>query len=163
GLLMPSVYLGEYQVSAAAETTITLTPLLQSPEQANMARTPNVTWTVYEVSPIDGHHWFAGLDDAGLKALIPQAATGLAPAEYQKLIDQYLSDGKDTDETAAEENLWIEVEFLRAHQVTVDAASQNTVDANPFDPNGLAVLDRVRRAKAGDAPGTVDFETGDKA
>jgi hypothetical protein len=163
GKLVPSVYLGEYQVTAAAEAAITLAPLLQSPEQANMARTPNVTWTVYEVSPIDGHHWFAGLDDAALKALIPQAATGLPPAEYQKLIDQYVNDGKDTDETAPPENLWIEVEFLRAHQETVDAAAQNTVDASPFDPNGLAVLDRVRRAKPGENPGTVDFEPGDTA
>ena len=163
GLIVPSAYLGEYQVTAVAETSITIAPLLQSIEQANLAKTPNATWTLFEVSPIDGHNWFAGLDDAALKALIPQAATGLPPAEYQKLIDQYLNDGKDTDETAPEENLWIEVEFTQAQQVTVDAASVNSVDTSPFDPNGLAVLDRVRRAKPGDAPASVDFEPGDKA
>ena len=166
GMLLPSVYLGEYQVTAAAETSITVAPLLQSQDQARMASTPNATWTMYEVCPIDGHQWFAGLDEAALKALIPQALPGLPPippADYQKVIDQYVNDGKDTDETAPEENLWIEVEFLKAHQVTVDAASQNTLDANPFDPNGLAVLDRVRRAGPGENPGTVDFEPGDTA
>jgi hypothetical protein len=162
GIIVPSAYLGEYQVTAVAETSITVAPLLQSPEQAALARTPNATWTLFEVSPIDGHNWFAGLDEAALKALIPQPA-GLPPAEYQKLIDQYVQDGKDTDETAPVENLWIEVEFTQAQQVPVDAASANSVDTNPFDPNGLAVLDRVRRAKPGDAPASVDFEPGDKA
>jgi hypothetical protein len=158
GRMLPAVYLGEVEVTAVTDTSITVKPVLLAPAPAN-----SPTWTVFEVCPIDGHDWFAGLDDATLKALFPQAVTGLTPAEYQKLIDQYLNDGKDTDETAAEENLWIQVEFLKAHQVTVDAASQNSIDTNPFDLNGLAVLDRVRRAKPGDNPGAVDFEPGDKA
>jgi hypothetical protein len=162
GIIVPSAYLGEFQVTAEAPTAITLAPLLQSPEQARLAQTPNATWTLFEVSPIDGHNWFAGLDDAALKALIPQAMTGLQQAEYQKLIDQYLNDGKDTDETAPEENLWIEVEFTQAQQVPVDAAAVNSLDANPFDPvTGQAVLERVRRAKPGDPPGVVEFEVGD--
>ena len=162
GIIVPSAYLGEYQVTAVAEISITVAPLLQSPEQAGLARTPNATWTLFEVSPIDGHNWFADLDEAALKALMPQPQ-GITPAEYQNVINQYLLDGKDTDETAPVENLWIEVEFTQAQQVPVDAASANSLDTNPFDPNGLAVLDRVRRAKPGENPASVDFEPGDKA
>ena len=164
GFSVPVAYLGEYRVSAVAETSVTLEPLLQSADQARLAGTVNATWTLYEVCPIDGHDWFKDIDAATLQAMIPQQATGLGPAEYQKLLDQYLNDGKDTDETTPPEYLWIEVEFLKRYDVTVDAAATNSVDVTPFDTvTGQAVLDRVRRAKPGDPPGVVEFDAGDTA
>jgi hypothetical protein len=163
GFSVPVFYVGEYRVSAVAETSVTLEPVLQSPEQARAAQTAGAMWTLYEVCPIDGHDWFKDMDAATLQALIPQQGTGLQPPEYQKLLDQYLNDGKDTDETTPPENLWIEVEFLKPYQVTVDAAATNSVDVTPFDASGQAVLDRVRRAKPGENPGVVDFDAGDTA
>lgn len=162
GIMVPAFYLGEYQVTAVAEMSVTVAPSIpQTAPQQAAARDPNGTWVLYEVCPIDGRDWLTA--DDPLTALIPQPQTGLSQAEYDKLIALYQRDGQPAEETDPPDNVWIEVKFTRPHTVQVDAAAVNSVDSDPFDASGQAVLDRLRRAKAGENPASVEFEVGDTA
>jgi hypothetical protein len=165
GLNVPMIYLGEFQATAVTDGSVTLSPTLPpSAEQAAAARDPAGTWTLYETCPIDGHNWFAGLDRAGLQALIPQSATGLAPADYDKLIEQFARTDQPADEaTDPPDNIWMEVKFKQDYKVPVDAAVLNAVDADPFNTDGQAQRERLRVAPAGDPPGEVEFEIGNTA
>ena len=174
--VVPAFYLGEFKVTGATDTTITVEPIVPlSAMQMGAAGDPGpivlpgapagqqqATWTLYEVMPVDGHEWLAGKTDEEIRALIPQPLTGLAPPEYEKFIAQFLRDGDQADEVNdPPENIWYEVKFRQPHSVQVDAAAVASVDTEPFDTEGRAQLDRLRQAKPGDDPAKSDFAVGD--
>jgi hypothetical protein len=150
GLTVPANYIGEFEAVAATDTSVTLRwtiPL--APDQQAAAQQPG-TWVLYETCPVDGHEWFAGVDEAALRQLMPQLP-GVPPQQYQKMIESYVRDGQRAEDTDPPENVWFEVKFLRQHEITVDAAAPTTsFDAElqyfPFNAEGQAVLDRLRRA-----------------
>jgi hypothetical protein len=80
-------YLGEFEVTAAPEGSITLAPLLQM-DQVSLTRLTKSPgpWALYEVMPIDRHDVFAGLEEAELKAMIPAASAV-----------EYLRDGTEAE------------------------------------------------------------------
>ena len=164
GNIVPSFYLGEFQATAVTDTTVTLTPTMPLwPDQVAAVGQPG-TWVLYDVAPVDGHEFFAGLDAAALSALIPQNLTGLPPDQYQKLIAQYVKDGQQADEVNdPPENIWMEVTFKQAYKVPVDAPALNSVDSVPFNTDGQAQFDRLRRAAPGKEPESVEFAPGDTA
>ena len=150
GWSIPKSYIGEFEATAATDTTVTLrfTMPLAADQQA-AAQQPG-TWVLYETCPVDGHEWFAGMDRAAVEAMFQQPLQGVPPQQYQKLIESYVRDGQRAEDTDPPENIWIEVKFLRQHEITVDAAAPTTsFDAElqyfPFNAEGQAVLDRLRR------------------
>lgn len=166
GLIVPVAFIGEFQAVAVTDASVTLnTTMPLAPEQIAAARQPGPTgpptWTLYENAPIDGHEWFAGVTPEDLPKLIPQQATGLAPEAYRRLIDSYARDGKPATPNDPPENVWVEVKFTKPYEVVVDAATPNTIDAEPFNLEGQAVLERLRRALPGQEPGKVEFGPGE--
>lgn len=158
GHVVPAAYIGEFEVTASTDTSVTMSPRMPlTREQVQAGGAPPVTWVLYETCPVDGHNWFAGLDAQALGALIP-SPPGVPPADYQKLIQSYVRDGQQAEATDPPENVWIEVKFLKEHKVPVDAAAvSTTVDSNPFNDQGEATLERLRRANPGQPAESVTF------
>ncbi len=157
GLKTPRYYLGEFNVTAATDTTITIVPSrpLTNDQLAAAARGDS-TWVLYETAPVDAHAPFEGLEEAELTQLFPQQDLGLDATKYRAFLDQYLKDGKPADANDPPENVWLEVKFLKSHEVPVDSVQPiNTVDAQPFDNDGQAQLSRLRRGEP------VKFQPGD--
>lgn len=158
GIKVPRFYLGEFNVTAATDTVVTILPSIPlSPEQAAEAGRGDATWVLYETAPVDSHAPFAGLSEEALKAIFPQAQLGIQdPAKYQAFIEQYARDGSPARADDPPENVWIQVKFLKSHEVSVDSVQPiNTVDGQPFDSEGQAQLSRLRRGEP------VKFQPGD--
>ncbi len=65
---IPRYYLGEFLAAAATDTTVNLAPVFPlSPVDMAVMRTPNLTWTLYETLPVDGHELFSMTPEAGGK------------------------------------------------------------------------------------------------
>jgi len=159
GVRVPAAYIGEFEVTAATDTAVTMSPRVPlTREQIAAGGGPPVTWVLYETCPVDGHNWFAGLDAQSLGTLIPQQLTGIPNNDYQKLIQSYTRDGQQAEANDPPENVWIEVKFLKEYKVPVDAAAAATsVDSNPFNDQGEATLERLRRANPGQPAESVTF------
>lgn len=83
----PDGYLGEFQVTAATDATVSLAPNMRMSErQLKRLTASTANWTLYEVMPIDRHEAFAGLDKEKLAALMP--------GESEESINQYAKDGQ---------------------------------------------------------------------
>ena len=81
-------YLGEFAVTGTGEGTATLTPAITlSPAALDRLANSNSAWIIYEKMPADRHDLFAELDEAELRAMLPQAS-----------VDEYLKDGKPADQ-----------------------------------------------------------------
>ncbi|HEY2413695.1 MAG TPA: hypothetical protein VGI40_15705 [Pirellulaceae bacterium] len=144
--LVPASYIGEFKASAVTDDTVTLeatTPL--APEQIAAGRA-QATWSLYEVCPVDGHEWFEGSDDERRKPLTN--AAGLDRVQLDpRLVNSYLRDGKEATDTDPPENVWYEVKFEQEYEVSVDAPIVSSLDTEPFNTEGQAVLARLRREK----------------
>ena len=80
----PEGFLGEFQVTDAAEKSIGLMPNMQMSErQLKRVSSSGGNWTLYEVMPVDRHDVFAGLDKAALEKMLPADK-----------VDEYLKDGQ---------------------------------------------------------------------
>src|SRR4029453_16209285 len=101
--------------------------------------------------------WFAGVTEKEIQDLIPAQRTGLSPENYKKLIESYVRDGQEATDNDPPENVWYEVKFTAKHEVIFDAASATSLDGEPFNFDGQAVYDRLRRAEPKAAPATVVF------
>jgi hypothetical protein len=158
-----AAYIGEFQATAVTDQSVTLAPtmpLSQQQFQAATARVPTgpPTWTLYEVCPVDGHEWFKGMDETALRDLIPMRETGLPQNEYDKLIQSYVRDGEPADlMTDPPENIWVAVMFLQPYELPVDAATVASIDGEPFNTQGQAVFDRLRKAGTKVEPASIQF------
>jgi hypothetical protein len=164
---VPAAYVGEFRAAPVNESTVTLEPTIPlTGDQVQAGRAPG-RWALYEVCPVDGHEWLEGKTEQELTQLMPIQATGLSPADYQKFISQFLRDGKDADEVNdPPDNIWVEVEFKQPYKVTVDAPAVASVDTEPFNSEGQAQLERLRRAPPGSqdpAASQAEFAAGERA
>src|SRR5204863_118376 len=97
GMTVPAAYVGEFEATAVTDTSVTLSASMPlSPEQGQAGGAAGSTWSLYETCPVDGHEFFAGLDQNVLQAMIP-ALPGVPPDRYQKLIQSYARDGKQAE------------------------------------------------------------------
>lgn len=150
----PTVFIGEFAVTATTDTTVTLRPLLLMPTQQNG------TWSLYETMPIDAHGIFAARDvepdenhifgvvkEDELRALLPKQP-GQTDADYDALIQAHLRDGTAATDQDPPENVWVQVKFLKEHEVQVDAeATVSALDNRPYDNTGRAVVARLQRGE----------------
>lgn len=127
-------------------------------DQLAAAQIPG-TWALYEVCPVDGHEWFTGDEKQRIEALADAAGLDRLPAPlFDKIKQPYLRDGQTAEDTDPPENVWYEVKFDKEYEVTVDAPIVSSLDIDPFNSEGQAVLQRLRRRGATpEEPGKVTF------
>lgn len=150
----PSVFIGEFAVTATTDTTVTVRPLMMLPTQQNG------TWSLYETMPIDAHgifaardvepdenHVFGVVNEQELRALLPKQQ-GQTDADYEAVIQSHLRDGTPATDQDPPENIWVQVKFLKEHEVQVDAeATVSALDNRPYDNTGRAVVARLQRGE----------------
>jgi len=174
----PDQYLGEFKTVAADATSITITPTipLSSGQIAQVNKSVGnnrITWAIYEVIPGDGHDIFVIKEDEldeddttenesifgrlmskeQIEGYFPKARLGLADADYEKFIQQYLYDGRAINKIKQENDqfnppakeIWIKVRFVKPlvgeQGETVDAAVKPGTAADkrpPYNFQGLA-------------------------
>jgi hypothetical protein len=154
GPIVPVAYLGEFRVAAQpapTDTSVTLEATMPlSPEQVQSAQAQG-TWALYETAPVDGHNWFTGTPQERTQMLADAArlsAERIPPEVANRLIESYTRDGEEAKETDPPENVWYKVIFDQEYDVTVDAPIVNSIDTDPFNTEGQAVLRRLRRGGA---------------
>lgn len=140
GVRVPTVYLGEFTVTAATDTTVTLSPLSMLDALQNQAITAPGTWALYEVMPIDSHRAFAVdidyqpdleqeddpiygvMDKTGLEQLFASATDGFAAVappgsplrqRFDATIAEYVRDGTRAEAADSAANTYYKVRFLR--------------------------------------------------
>lgn len=86
GHVVPKLYLGDYKVTAADATSVTLAPSIKL-TALQEASLDAGNWTIYDKMPIDSPLAFEGLSEEDLKAIMPQEGMGLATAEYDERIN----------------------------------------------------------------------------
>ena len=159
--IVPAAYIGEFKASAVTDNSVTLEPtMLLTPDQIAAGRAQG-TWVLYEVCPVDGHQWLAGSPEERLAAFV--AASGIPAQQLQNLpaVRPYLRDGGPADENDPPENVWYAVRFEQEYEVPVDAPIVNSIDTEPFNSEGQAVLRRLRRGATAEEIGTVKFGPGE--
>jgi hypothetical protein len=168
---MPVAYLGEFQVTDAQPTGVTLQPTLplDQVQQAQVTMQP-ARWTLYEMMPIDAHQAFSDEDTAAKilddtqkpifgemneQSLRTVFATvtgqpGDSPL-VTDLVTAYLKDGgpaNDQDVNQSPENIWLKLEFQKDHKERVDSSNPDAgMSGNYFDPEGYAEVSGLRRGE----------------
>lgn len=158
GYRVPTVYLGEFVVTAVAPDSVTVQPALPLPAEV-IAEIQNVnsTWSLYESAPNDNHKDYANLEQADYVKAFPKPAS-VSQADYDKLIAQYMKDGKRAEDSDPPDQTWMKIKFVRTHTVTVDAATASgALAGSPYDADGLAIVPHLRAGK------DVEFEPGQEA
>ncbi len=155
---LPSAYVGQFQVTAAAEDSVTVMPTLPLDQHQveRIRQAGEKSWTLYEIMPIDSHEVFAGFSAEQVQAMLPEALTGLSEKDpkdpkdkYAELIDQYVRDNAPARQGDVEEQKWMAVKFIKPYSVDVDvegdaAGAAGMVDRN-FDAGGLAISPLLRQ------------------
>jgi hypothetical protein len=140
---LPYYYLGEYFATAVTPTTVTLQSVVPPGQvEIQAAQSRNGTWALYEIMPTDGHQHFAD-DEQTIRNLLSPERTGLAQGaisqeQYDRMIQEYTRDYKAAAEDDPPERKWVEVEFQRNYDVTVDAAKPEILTTENFDSQGKA-------------------------
>ncbi|MHB9064325.1 MAG: hypothetical protein ACYC4B_11065 [Pirellulaceae bacterium] len=168
---MPIAYLGEFLVADAQPTAVTLQPTmpLDGQQQALVAVQP-ASWTLYEMMPVDAHRTFSD-EDTVARTLddTPQPIFGTMNEENLRtifatvtgqpadspivgeLIAAYLKDGSPASEQDINEspqNIWLKLEFEKAHTVRVDSNNPDPgMGGNYFDAEGYAEASQLRRGE----------------
>lgn len=156
--VVPAIFVGEVTAVEVTDGDVTVTPTLPLDRwQASHLVADGVTWTIYEMMPIDSHEALGGLNEAQLQAVMPNNLQLPAPV-YQELVQRFVRDGQVPLESDPAEHRWVRVKFLAKHSVTVDSpTTQVERDSKYFDDQGQALLANLRAGKA------IEFEKGQEA
>jgi hypothetical protein len=169
GMVVPGLYIGEFQVTNADERNVTLQPTmpLDGQQQQLVANRP-ASWAMYEMMPLDSHRVFSvtdvsadPLDDtpkpifgAMDEAMLRTMFSNILGVEENnpmllQLIADYVRDGSEADDQLVNtrpENLWVKLEFQKEHTERVDSNNLDSgLSGNYFDPDGYAEITRLRR------------------
>jgi hypothetical protein len=143
---VPASYIGEFKATAVTDETVTLEPTMPLAPEQTAAGLAAGTWSLYEVCPVDGHNWFEGDEKQRVKPLTD--AAGLDRVQLEpRLVQSYARDGEEAKDTDPPENIWYEVKFEQEYEVSVDAPIVSSLDTEPYNTEGQAVLARLRREK----------------
>jgi hypothetical protein len=165
--LLPTVYLGEFRVTASTPDSVTITPTLAlEPTHAEMVFGGNVrSWSLYELLPTDGHEPFIAEgsrpdDDAIFGRIDEELVRRLLENRVSEAtLENYLRDGQRALPEDPPLARWVKIVFTEDYEETVDSAEQRgALDGGFFDALGQAVDSRLQR---GD-DGTVQFRQGDE-
>jgi hypothetical protein len=158
---LPVEFLGEFQVTAATNTTATITAL--DPNDPDSPPTLPVdgrqinaalrsTWSLYEIMPIDNHDILESTDQDArqreLADLMPPTRLKVPPDQYASIIAEYRHDAAPAEENDPPDRIWVKVKFLKPHQIDVDAApSAKPLETIQFDTLGRAVVNSLRQGE----------------
>jgi len=150
---VPIAFLGEYRVTAATDTTVTLAPVLPlDPQQIAYVNSPTGTWVLYERTPIDAHDAYQGMDQAAMEAAIPRTTpAGQDPvydAVYAEMMTHFLFDGKPMTEVQnaipgfdpPPGRQWVRVKFKNPPEGTPPANPRDKSVIFEVDVNGEATV-----------------------
>jgi hypothetical protein len=155
-MFLPGVYLGEFVATAVTESTVTLSPTIPlDAYQAQQIRAVNDPWVLYEVLPVDGYEFFAGLSEEQLRTLMPQGT--MTQETWDALIKSYVRTFGPATADDPPENKWVKVSFKKKKSIDVDNDQPAAPgDLQIFDLQGRSVAQRLRRGE------TVDFDIKDE-
>lgn len=162
---IPTVYLGEFTVTASGPNQVTIQPLgslgVVQPQMIQRAQ----SWSLYELLPLDGHMPFIAegskpSDDAYFGTVDEQLVRRvLGQGVDEQTIQNYLRDGSRATQDDPPISRWTKIEFLKKHTFNVDSPDQRgALDGGFFDSNGRAVDSRLQ--VGGD--GNISFDVGEQ-
>lgn len=154
----PGPYLGEFEVTARNDTTITITPTLPL-TAAQQGQLQAGTWTLYETMPLDSYYAFENLDGEALRKLAPR--NNLPGDVYEAIIDQYVRHGTNQIQpTDPPERVWRKIRFKRPHQVAVDSDQSATAPSQGFFDmaSGRTIYSKLKQTEA-----ATSFDIGETA
>jgi len=108
------------------------------PSSSRCGQPGSITWSLYELMPIDGYEFFArwddetkmmvGLDRDTLTKLLPNTFNW--PADpYNRFLDQFERLNRPAKDDDPPECKWVQVKFLKPHEIKVDSdAAQSLLD-----------------------------------
>ncbi len=169
---VPDIYLGEFNVTEANEDAVTLAAMLPpDEEQIEALEAGGTTWVLYDVIPLDSHHAFAVMDEEERRMVGKEreALTEFFPnryewpeERYEQFLERLTRFNREATDQDPPENVWVLVEFVRAHEIQVDSdLEQSLLDEGGrfYDASGRALELHVRRGE----DGTVRLLEGDTA
>jgi hypothetical protein len=156
------VYVGEFRVTAATETSVSLvtTIPLDKVEQGFVAG--NQPWVLHAIMPIDSMEGLKRSDTTVVWDQIITRDTFPDDASYQAALQEYKHDGEKATDEDPPENVYAKVKFKKSHTFEVDSPEELSPagegsESNFFDKNGQAQFPLLRRGKP------VTFEEGQEA
>ena len=187
GVRLPAVYLGEYRVTASTPDSVTLAPTSAlEPSQRNaLQKLPTfgqtVSWTLYELLPLDAHdpfitdgsqpedNFILGSVDQNLVNQLLSNALRLTRNSAQEnnpplqtnldSLKSYLEDGRRATDDDLPVTRWSMIEFVQTKKIEVDSPEQRgALDGGFFDLTGRAVDSRLQRSDDNE----VVFKKGDR-
>ncbi len=156
----PMFYLGKFFVGAVSNNSVTMAPLLPpDPIQINQINSPQGSWTLYEVMPVDANYKYSHLNRAEIEALFPADVMGVSAEVRDRMLDEFLRDGKPAQEDDPPERIWINVEFVQKYTMAVDVGGGEATELTTqnFDSSGRALANKLRQGAE------TTFEVGDVA
>lgn len=154
GSKVPRYYLGEFKVADATDTSVTVAPVFPlSPVDLNVLRQPNMTWSLYETLPVDGHELFSKTPDTGgklnesaeqfsvfgemdpalIQVLFPvpdrrfyenEESFQIATQRHAVRIQNYLRDGKRAQNDDHPLHIWLKLRFKEKYSEVVDSGAR---------------------------------------
>ena len=187
--LVPTFYLGEFQVTTSTPTQVQLTPTgpLEAAQQDAISQNKARSWSLYELLPLDAHlpfiaagsqpdndNLFGRVDDEVVKKGLQTAArllgaSGASPELQAELAKQqaetlknYLRNGTQAEQDDPPVSRWVKLEFVKNHEIEVDSEDERgALEGGFFDGGGRAVDSRLKHGD-GDDDRSVKFKTGDQ-
>ena len=166
---VPMVYLGEFKVIASQPNVVTIAPTF--PLEQNQLDAINsgraVSWSLYEMLPLDGHEPFIAegskADEDNILGRVDDELVNMIlranrEESNKQTIANYLRDGQrgSPEDPAAR---WIKVRFDKKYTIDVDSPEQRgALEGGFFDNNGRAVDSSLQRADGG----SITFAVGDE-
>lgn len=164
-LLVPASYLGEYLVTAATPTSVTIKPTgpLEPAQVEAIQNRQATSWSLYELLPIDGHEMFlapgsAPSDDNFLGRVDEELVRRLLGDRVSpETLQSYLRDGSRSTPDDPPPSRWTKIEFEKPFTFDVDSQEQRSaLDGGFFDGSGRAVDGRLQKGEE------VKFSSGDQ-
>jgi hypothetical protein len=170
GRMVPREYMGEYQVTAATDSTVSLRstfPLDAS--QKSAAADTSKTWVLYEQMPVDDRELFRVAGNTveerknALQAILPLDSV-TDQAVRDAILNEYALDGLPATDTHPAVNQYLKVTFLKEYEVVVNSSNP----AEPlvqrfFDAQGRAISPDLQRSPDDKGVATVKFKGGEGA
>jgi len=155
---VPVVFLGQFRVVEASDQSLQLQPIyrLDDAQMTALQAGQGQTWVLYDVLPKDSHDIFSGLDQEAMASILG-TVPGMAPADQETLIGEYLRDGQVAERSDPPGRVQWQVEFTRTHTIAVDVEGDAPGIETSFDATGRAVLTHLRYGQP------VEFAVGDVA
>ena len=150
---LPAFYLGNFHVTAVAEDTVTIEPILPLDElQQQLVVSKQPTWALHETMPVDGHAIMGGLSPEQIQDVLtpPEVLQGIVnvpPEAVAAITRAYVRDGQPAEPGDLPERTGRKVKFLKDHEIAVDVEGEEGGTDKSYDPSGRALLSYLRQGR----------------